>query len=193
MPLQQPPQLASFGTELGWIAMIATERTVKQIVFGYPSEAAALAALDSVLADTAVAGDDWLWLVERLQDFAAGKNVEFSDVSIELAHLTRFQRRVVKHCRAIPYGQKRSYGELAALAGSPRAARAVGNTMATNRFSIVVPCHRVVNADGSTGHYGGPGGSQLKRRLLSLERGLPAPPDAPRRAVGKRSVVLARF
>ena len=172
--------------------MVATERTVKQIVFGYPSGTAALAALDPVLADAAIAGDDWLWLVERLQDFAAGKKVDFADVSIELAHLTRFQRRVVSHCRAIPYAQTRSYGELAALAGSPRAARAVGNTMATNRHSIVVPCHRVVNADGSAGHYGGPGGSQLKRRLLALERDVRAPFGAPRRSAKRCPIAVAR-
>jgi methylated-DNA-[protein]-cysteine S-methyltransferase len=193
MPLQQRPQLATFSTELGWVAMVATERAVGQIVFGYPSAAAAVAALDPVLADAAIAGDDWLWLVERMQDFAAGRIVDFGDVPIELGHLTPFQRRVVKHCRAIPYAQTRSYSELAALAGSPRAARAVGNTMATNRFSLVVPCHRVINADGSTGRYGGPGGAQLKRRLLALERGGPAPACAPRRAGRKRPTALARL
>jgi methylated-DNA-[protein]-cysteine S-methyltransferase len=191
MARQSPPQIASFPTELGWMAMVATETMVKQIVFGYPSAAAATAALNAELADAAIAGDDWLWLGQRVQDFAAGRNASFGDVSIDLAHLTTFQRRVIKHCRAIPHGQTRSYGQLAALAGSPRAARAVGSTMAANRYSIVVPCHRVVNSDGSPGRYGGPGGSQLKRQLLALEQHTAAPVGLKRRARPKRTKSLA--
>lgn len=163
-------EISTFWSELGWMAMVASDVAVRQLVFGYPSAAAALAALDSKLADDAVAGDRWSWLVERLQDFAAGRRVEFDDVAIEAAHLGPFQRRVVEHCRAIPYGHTLSYGQLAALAGSPRAARAVGTTMATNRFAIVVPCHRVINADGSCGHYGAPGGRATKRKMLEIER-----------------------
>ena len=192
MTSPRPLEITSFSTELGCMAMVASKRAVKQIVYGYPSAAAALAALDRALADAAIAGDRWLGLVERLQDFAAGRNVDFRDVPIELSHLTPFQRRVVKHCRAIPYGQTRSYGELAALAGSPRAARAVGNTMATNRFAIVVPCQRVVNADGSVGHYGAPGGSQFKRRMLEMEGRSPASCGALRRAAKKRRGMLVR-
>ncbi|MEX0678627.1 MAG: methylated-DNA--[protein]-cysteine S-methyltransferase [Pirellulales bacterium] len=192
MTRKGPLEIASFSTELGWMAMVASESTIVQIVYGYASAAAALAALDAALARAAIAGDDWLGLVERLQDFAAGKNVDFRDVPIELSHLTAFQRRVVKHCRAIPYGQTRSYGELAALAGSPRAARAVGNTMAANRFAIVVPCHRVVNADGSAGHYGAPGGSRFKRRVLEMERPRAAACGTVRQTAGKWRGALER-
>lgn len=175
-----PLQIASFSTDLGWMAMVASERAIKQLVFGYASEAAAQSALDGELAQVACVGDDWLWLVERLRNYAAGKRVDFDDVPIELAHLTPFQHRVVEHCRAIPCGKTRSYGALAEAAGSPRAARAVGNTMAANRFPIIVPCHRVINADGSIGHYGAPGGRQTKRRLLDMER--PASGGRPPRA-----------
>jgi methylated-DNA-[protein]-cysteine S-methyltransferase len=163
-------EICSFASELGWMAMVASDAAVEQLVFGYPSAAAALAALDGALAERAVAGDGWSWLVERLQDFAAGRRVDFDDVAIDLAHLGPFQRRVVEHCRAIRYGRTASYGQLAALAGSPRAARAVGTTMATNRFALIVPCHRVISADGSSGHYGAPGGRSTKERLLDMER-----------------------
>lgn len=164
-------QVTAFPTELGWSAIAASATAVKQIVFAYPSAAAALAALDTEHAEPVDdAATDWRSLIDRLQDFAAGRRVEFDDVPIELEHLTGFRRRVIERTRAIPYGATRSYGELAALAGSPRAARAVGSTMATNRFSIVVPCHRVTNADGSPGAYGGPNGAAFKRRLLELER-----------------------
>ena len=76
---------------------------------------------------------------------------------------------MIHQCRLIPYGQVLTYGELAERAGSPRAARAVGNVMRTNRFPLIVPCHRVVGAAGALGGYSAPTGLKMKRRLLRLE------------------------
>jgi methylated-DNA-[protein]-cysteine S-methyltransferase len=81
---------------------------------------------------------------------------------------TAFQQRVWALLRAIPYGETRSYGELAQLAGVPRAARAIGVANARNPISIVVPCHRVVARDGALTGFGG--GISRKRALLLLER-----------------------
>jgi O-6-methylguanine DNA methyltransferase len=78
-----------------------------------------------------------------------------------------FRARVYEAVAAIPLGETRSYGEIAARAGSPGAARAVGTAMAQNRFAPFVPCHRVVPAGGSVGSYGG--GVPLKIALLALE------------------------
>jgi O-6-methylguanine DNA methyltransferase len=163
-------QLVTFSTELGWAAIVASPWVVKQIAFAYPSAAAALRSLDEELLVHVGDGDDWQFLVRRIQDFAAGKRVDFDDVKIDLDSLTPFRRRVIKHCRAIPYGSTLTYGELAALAGSPRAARAVGSTMATNRCGIVVPCHRVTGSGGKPGAYGGPYGTPFKIRLLAMEQ-----------------------
>ena len=69
--------------------------------------------------------------------------------------------------RSIPWGEVVSYGELAALAGRPRAARAAGSFCADNRYSLVIPCHRIVAANGIGGY--GSAGVELKRRLLALE------------------------
>jgi methylated-DNA-[protein]-cysteine S-methyltransferase len=80
---------------------------------------------------------------------------------------TAFQRRVWDELRAIPRGETRTYGELAARLGMPRSARAVGAAVARNPISIVVPCHRVVGADGSLAGYAG--GVERKRALLALE------------------------
>ena len=171
MVCDEPLQLAAFPTDVGWMAMLARDATIQQIVCAHPSATAAVAALDAALVDRATEiCRRWQWLIERLQDFAAGRPVDFADVPLALDHLTPFKRRVVRHCRAIPYGHTLSYGELAARAGSPRAARAVGSTMATNRFSLVIPCHRVINADGSPGRYGSPAGARTKCRLLEIER-----------------------
>jgi methylated-DNA-[protein]-cysteine S-methyltransferase len=80
---------------------------------------------------------------------------------------TRFQRRVWEELRTIPRGETVTYGELAARIGMPGAARAVGSAVARNPVSIVVPCHRVVGADGSLTGYAG--GVEHKRALLEME------------------------
>ncbi len=83
--------------------------------------------------------------------------------------LTPFARKVQRELLKVPYGSVISYGELAAKAGSPRAARAVGGVMSSNPFPLIVPCHRVVNADGRIGHYSAAHGSKTKAWLLELE------------------------
>ena len=107
-------------------------------------------------------------LVDRVRDYLAGARDTFADVELDLSWCTPFQRRVVETMRAIPYGETATYGEVAALAGYPNAQRAVGSVCAANRFALVVPCHRVVAADG-LGSYGSLG-PEYKRRLLELER-----------------------
>lgn len=107
-------------------------------------------------------------LAERLRDYFAGSTDDFLDVELDLDGLTPFGRAVSAALRRIPYGETVTYGELAALAGHPNAQRAAGTFCATNRFSIVVPCHRVVAAAGIGGY--GSLGVAYKRRLLELER-----------------------
>jgi methylated-DNA-[protein]-cysteine S-methyltransferase len=114
----------------------------------------------------AAAGHDPL--VERVRAYFSGVRDTFEDVELDLSWCTPFQRRVVETMRAIPYGETATYGEVAALAGHPNAQRAVGSVCAANRFALVVPCHRVVAADG-LGSYGSLG-PEYKRRLLELER-----------------------
>jgi methylated-DNA-[protein]-cysteine S-methyltransferase len=106
-------------------------------------------------------------LVSRIRAFFAARQVRFDDVRIDLDSATPFQRAVVRAIRGIPHGEIASYGEIAALAGYPNAGRAVGNVCAHNAWMLIVPCHRVVAADG-IGSYGS-AGIDVKRRLLRLE------------------------
>jgi methylated-DNA-[protein]-cysteine S-methyltransferase len=106
-------------------------------------------------------------LVERLVAYFAGEVVSFDDVDLDLDELTPFQRRLAAALRGVPRGEVVTYGELAALAGRPRAPRAAGTFCARNRLAVFVPCHRVVSA-GGLGSYGELGLS-YKRRLLELE------------------------
>jgi methylated-DNA-[protein]-cysteine S-methyltransferase len=102
----------------------------------------------------------------QLAAYFAGELTEF-DLPLAPAG-TDFQRRVWNDLRAIPYGQTISYGELARRVGNPAASRAVGLANGRNPIAIVVPCHRVIGADGSMTGYGG--GLDRKRFLLALER-----------------------
>jgi methylated-DNA-[protein]-cysteine S-methyltransferase len=104
--------------------------------------------------------------VKQLVAYFAGELTDF-DIELELRG-TEFQRRVWKALLAIPYGETRSYGEIADQIGAPGSARAVGWANGHNPIAIVVPCHRVIGANGSLTGYGG--GLDRKRTLLGLEK-----------------------
>jgi len=161
-----------FESALGWMALALDDDRLAGLTFGHrnPQEAVRrLAAADDGLGDSPGQIDDTHPLVRRLQAFAEGRVVDFSDVALVHQGNSPFARRVLAACRAIGYGQTRTYGELAATAGSPRAARAVGNLMATNTTPLVVPCHRVVASGGRIGHYSAGEGQRTKLRLLEME------------------------
>ncbi|MGZ4289067.1 MAG: methylated-DNA--[protein]-cysteine S-methyltransferase [Gaiellaceae bacterium] len=106
-------------------------------------------------------------VVRLLQAYFAGAQVPVEDVPVDLDYETSFLTRCAGALRTIPRGEVVTYGELAALAGAPGAARAAGSFCARSRLSIFVPCHRVVSASG-LGPYGAYG-TGYKRRLLALE------------------------
>jgi methylated-DNA-[protein]-cysteine S-methyltransferase len=109
--------------------------------------------------------------VEQLQAYFAGDRTEF-DLALDLVG-TEFQRRVWAALLTIPYGQTRSYGEIARQIGSPTAFRAVGLANGHNPIGIIVPCHRVIGSNGSLTGYGG--GLDRKRALLALEKSRVSP------------------
>ena len=106
-------------------------------------------------------------LAERLLAFFRGETVEFADVEVNLEGEAPFHQALASALRAVPRGEVVTYGELAALAGRPGAARAAGTFCARNRLPVFVPCHRVVGAAGLGGY--GTLGLDYKRRLLALE------------------------
>jgi methylated-DNA-[protein]-cysteine S-methyltransferase len=105
---------------------------------------------------------------QALAAYFAGDRREL-DLTLDLAGSSSFDAAVYRAARTIPYGQTVSYGELAIMAGHPGAARAVGGSMARCPFSPVVPCHRVIHADGTIGGWGSE--TWVKRWLLDLESG----------------------
>ncbi len=106
-------------------------------------------------------------LCRRIAAHLAGSPTTYAEIPIDLDWATPLQRDFAAAARAIPWGEVVAYGELAALAGRPGAARAAGSFCAENRFALIIPCHRVIAADGGLGGFGA--GPELKRRLLALE------------------------
>jgi len=104
----------------------------------------------------------------QLDDYFAGALQEF-DLPLDWRFVTGFAREALQTVCEIPYGETAGYGEIAARAGRPRAARAVGSACRRTPFSVIVPVHRVVRSDGSIGDYGG--SEHIKAFLLDLERG----------------------
>jgi methylated-DNA-[protein]-cysteine S-methyltransferase len=170
------PYTAVFSTRLGWVALAWRDGLLCGLVFGHESRREAQAALQRQLHHNDSNGDardmtQVARLIDELCRFAAGEPVDFAHVMIDTGHLTPLARRVTAACRRIRWGEVRTYGQLAATCGSPGAARAVGQVMATNRFPLIVPCHRVLAAGGHLGGYSAPQGLKMKRRLLAMEHG----------------------
>ena len=103
--------------------------------------------------------------VRQAADYFASRRLVF-DVPLRL-HGTAFQTGVWRQLMAIPFGERRSYGEVAAAIGQPNAFRAVGNANGRNNLPLFIPCHRVIAADGKLGGF--TGGIGLKKRLLAHE------------------------
>ncbi len=121
--------------------------------------------------DTTPGGRDHARRARReVTEFLAGRRTFFS-VPVDLEGVGDFQARVLASANAIPFGDVRSYAQLAASIGAPRAARAVGNALAANPVPLIVPCHRIVRGDGTWGNYAL--GPRLKTALLALERRVP--------------------
>lgn len=106
--------------------------------------------------------------IQQLDAYFRGRLRHF-DLPLKMDHLPPFMAKVLRILAQVPYGTTLTYGELAALAGSPRAARAVGRAMATNPFSVVIPCHRVLGAGSKMTGYSGGEGIATKEWLLRFE------------------------
>lgn len=102
----------------------------------------------------------------QLEEYLSGKRTEF-DIEIEMIG-TEFQKKVWKELLNIPYGETRSYKDIAIAIGNGKACRAVGNTNNKNPIAIIVPCHRVIGSNGSMTGYAG--GLDIKEKLLKIEK-----------------------
>jgi methylated-DNA-[protein]-cysteine S-methyltransferase len=158
-------------TAFGWIGIAWSAQGLVALSLPQPTEGEALRRMPAS-SGPIPPQPSWLDLTDlagRLSRYFAGEAVVF-DEPLDPTIGTEFQRQVWAVTRGIPRSQTRSYGDIAGEAGSPAAARAVGQAMARNPWPIVVPCHRVVGSDGTLTGFGG--GVQMKRQMLAMEEAI---------------------
>jgi methylated-DNA-[protein]-cysteine S-methyltransferase len=154
-------------TPLGSLLLAATPAGLVRVAYESQDHDAVLATLADRISPRVLRAPARLDTVAReLDDYFAGRRHTF-DLPLDLRLAHGFRREVLTHLRDIGYGSTASYAVVAAATGRPKAVRAVGTACAVNPLPIVIPCHRVVRSDGSTGAY--VGGVPAKQTLLDLE------------------------
>lgn len=144
---------------IGALTLFAGPAGLIQIAFGRLPEIPATDSFSVGLFDLAS---------QQLEEYFSGIRKEFS-LPLDCRGFSTFQAAVLQACAAIPYGSTKTYGQLAANVGKPKAARAVGLVMAGNPLPIIIPCHRVIGSDRKLRGYAAPGGLETKTWLLRLE------------------------
>lgn len=155
-----------FDTALGTGAVVASERGVRRVYLPHDS------TCDLIVRDGfgSVPPSELTEQVSRmLMLYFKGERQLFDTTPVDLALSGKFRVFVLGLIRSIPFGVVKSYGEVACLAGSPKAARAVGAAMASNPVPIIIPCHRVIAGSGRLTGFTAPGGLGMKKFLLQME------------------------
>jgi methylated-DNA-[protein]-cysteine S-methyltransferase len=154
-------------TPVGTLLLATTTVGLVRVAYDIEGHDAVLAGLAEMVSPRILRAPARLDSVTRqLDDYFAKRRTVF-DVPVDLRLAEGFRRSVIEHLRDIGYGHRESYATVAAAIGHPRAVRAVGTACAHNPLPVVIPCHRVVRSDGSTGQY--VGGPLAKSTLLDLE------------------------
>ena len=160
-----------FATALGHAALAWGEQGVIRIWLPEPDAAAVRRRLASRLPGGREAAPPGVIreAIDRIKDLLAGKPTDLTGVPLDLERIGELERRVYEIARTIPPGETRTYGEIAARLGDRSLAREVGRALGANPFPLVVPCHRVLAANGKPGGFSAPGGVSTKLRLLEIE------------------------
>lgn len=151
----------------GWVGLVAGDKGLRRCSLK-PTPQEVMEDLGADMEEAEHDPEHFSDIVDCLLRYSEGDMEALDGIELDLEDAPPFFRAAWSACRAIPPGETRSYRWLAAEAGNPRAMRAAGQAMARNRFSLIIPCHRVISSDGGLGGYGG-GGLGVKARLLQME------------------------
>lgn len=155
----------------GWVGLVASERGLRLLSLPTSSRESALDCVRRHYPEVKLAPEDLRLsqAARQICEYLAGERREFA-VELDLRGYNPFALAVWAAARRIPYGQTRSYAWIASqVGGGPGAAQAAGAALGDNPIPLIIPCHRVVGADGSL--HGFAGGLAMKARLLALEKG----------------------
>jgi methylated-DNA-[protein]-cysteine S-methyltransferase len=166
---------AIFDTALGPCGIAWGPRGVMRVLLPHGGEAKLRTRLTRRFPDAAesVPPPDIARIVADIVALFAGEARDFSYVALDLGGVPDFNRRVFEIARTVPAGQTLTYGDIATRLGDKLLSRDVGQALGQNPFPIVVPCHRVLAADGKPGGFSAPGGVDTKLKMLSIERAQP--------------------
>jgi len=162
---------AIFLTNWGWAGFAFDRKGLRIFVLPEEKKEDVLFIIKKELKCNHLFEDNRGWenLIQKVKEYYAGKKVGFTDYQLNLDSYTDFQKKIAQRVKKIPYGETRSYKEVAETTGYSRAYRAVGNTMRNNPLPLVVPCHRVIKSDGSIGGFSGQKDNPLKKKMIDLE------------------------
>lgn len=165
-------QFTTFETRNGFVALAWNQHGVSGLRLPADTEASAEAAILKRLPDARRAdpSEAIAQLICDIKRYFEGEKIDFSRVPVDLGSQNPFFSRVYDEVRRLGWGETTTYGTVARTLGAePRAARDVGQAMATNPVPLIVPCHRVLAADGKIGGFSAPGGSRSKAKMLGIE------------------------
>lgn len=165
------PEFTLFETAIGLCGALWGEGGILGLQLPEADEARARNRLIRRFADAveAVPPPEIADAIGRIQALLAGQSADLTGIRLDMTEVSGFERQVYAVARTIPPGQTLTYGDVATRIGEKTLAQAVGRALGRNPFPIVVPCHRVVAADGKPGGFSAPGGAQTKLRLLQIE------------------------
>lgn len=156
-----------FQTGFGWLAVVSSSKGVSQITLPQASARQALDLVADVLPQSTSDSRRFAGLTRRIRLYFQGVKVDFTDEPLDFETATAFQQSVWRITRSIPHGETRTYGWVARELANPNSSRGVGQALARNPLPILIPCHRVLAANGHLGGF--TGGLEMKRQLLDLE------------------------
>ncbi|MBN1972419.1 MAG: methylated-DNA--[protein]-cysteine S-methyltransferase [Sedimentisphaerales bacterium] len=160
-----------FQTKWGWFGLAGTETAICRTFLPVKDSDLIKSCFLKEFPDAKCNKNLFKNLQNLIIAYFEGKNVDFNtDVPVFLNAFGDFSKRILIECRNIKSGQTITYADLAEKAGYPKAGRAVGNALAKNPIPLIIPCHRVIRADGKLGGFSATGGKTLKKRLLLLEK-----------------------
>jgi len=161
-----------FKTHWGWFGLLGNDRGLIRTCLPVAHKEAVHSRMLSDFPSAEQSKKAFSALQKAIEDYYKGHPVDFRDVAVCPDGFSEFRRTISTALKTISYGKTVSYTQLAVLAGSPKAARAIGTVMAQNPLPLIIPCHRVIKADGTPGLFSTAGGIGTKIRMLELEKSI---------------------
>ena len=165
------PGFALFETPIGTCSLVWQGATIVGLRLPEASPAAVRARIERRWpnAEEKTPPPDMQKVIDRVLALLSGHPIDLSDVPLDFGAAPQFHKRAYEVARKIPAGETMTYGEIARRLGAPHESREVGQAMGKNPIAIIMPCHRVLGADGKMGGFSANGGVATKRRILEIE------------------------